>query len=113
MRPSAVAKGAVTDVSATPNAGCVAYLAANQADFTMSPSPVTENTTIPSGGASTALPNGATLSWANNATADQTGCAGETLKVAVTIPARHMERPLYLPAGKSGRTDQLRPLVVR
>ena len=79
-----LAPNAVTDVSASPNAGCVAYLAttAGQADFTLNPVSVSENTSIPPNDVSTPL-TGATLKWASSATQDQTGCVGEKLQVAV------------------------------
>lgn len=73
---------AVTDVSASPNAGCVAYLASGQADFSLSPSSVVENVSVPPHDVSTPL-TGATLNWANSSSQDQTGCVGESLRVAV------------------------------
>lgn len=77
-----ISLASVTDPAGA--AGCIAYLAANQADFSFTVDPQTETTAIHTGVVPTPLPNDSTLNWANSDTADQTPCVGETLTVNVT-----------------------------
>jgi hypothetical protein len=64
-------------------AACSSYLAANQDDFTLTPEQ--EDTVVPkSPTAATDMPNDASLTWADNASADQTPCANEPLTLNVS-----------------------------
>jgi hypothetical protein len=66
-------------------AGCISYLAAHQADWTMTPGTVTENTIIPAATSSgSAVPlAGATLNWLDNPAIDQSPCADSALTVTL------------------------------
>jgi len=85
-----VSLGTVSDPGGT--AGCISYLAAHQADFSLTDTsdgaaPITEGNAVPANTTAVtavSLTNGGRVHWANSATVDQTPCIGDTLTIGLT-----------------------------